>query len=338
MHFDQIPAQLFPKNALVLEYNPARVASQTGGNRLLTRLRSPEELSVEELRRLLIEKRRAERQARLERFRRSGRVIPLASQEKNQPQPTATTGDELLFGDEELQQSRRTRPNRRATMDRVLFYVEIVAVVGLIFVLLSGFSVWRDLNREVALALEQPTLTPTPLIMAVVLPSGHTPPNSPGGVQFNEAEIPEHLRPLVQTLANLPLPTPGPEQAVRIQIPAINVDAPVVQGDGWEQLKKGVGQHIGTPNPGQTGNIVLSAHNDVFGEIFRDLDRLKKGDQVVLFTSQRTFTYVVQQVQVVEPTRVEVMAPSQEPIVTLISCYPYMKNDKRIVVSAVLQQ
>lgn len=304
----------------------------------MTRLRSPEELSIEELRRLLIEKRRAERQARLERFRQSGRVIPLSFQEKDQPQPTITTSDELLFGEEELQPRRQTRPNRRATMDRVLFYVEIAAVVGLILVLFSGFRSWRDFNREMALALEQPTLTPTPLIMAVVLPSGHTPPNSPGGVQFNEAEIPEHLRPLVQTLANLPLPTPGPEQAVRIQIPAINVDAPVVQGDGWEQLKKGVGQHIGTPNPGQPGNIVLSAHNDVFGEIFRDLDRLKKGDQVVLFTSQRTFTYVVQQVQVVEPTRVEVMAPSQEPIVTLISCYPYMKNDKRIVVSAILQQ
>lgn len=303
----------------------------------MTRLRSPEDLSVEELRRLLIEKRRAERQARLERFRRSGRVIPLP-QEKSQTQQSAATEEELIFGEEKLQHPRRSKADRRATMDRVLFYIEVIAVVGLVLVLFSGFSVWRNLNREVASALAQPTLTPTPLIMAVVLPSGHTPPNSPGGVQFNEAEIPEHLRPLVQTLANLPVPTPGPEQAVRIQIPAINVDAPVVQGDGWEQLKKGVGQHIGTPNPGQAGNIVLSAHNDVFGEIFRDLDRLKKGDQVVLFTSQRTYTYVVQQVQVVEPTFVEVMAPSREPIVTLISCYPYMKNDKRIVVSAVLQQ
>ena len=304
----------------------------------MTRLRSPEDLSVEELRRLLIEKRRAERQARLERFRRSGRVVPFPSQEKSQSQQPTVTSDELLFGEEELRQRQHAKLNRRTAMDRVLFYVEVVAVVGLILVLFSVFSAWRNLNRESTSALAQPTLTPTPLIMAVVLPSGHTPPNSPGGVQFNEAEIPEHLRPLVQTLANLPVPTPGPEQAVRIQIPAINVDAPVVQGDGWEQLKKGVGQHIGTPNPGQPGNIVLSAHNDVFGEIFRDLDRLKKGDQVVLFTSQRTFTYVVQQVQVVEPTRVEVMMPSQEPIVTLISCYPYMKNDKRIVVSAVLQQ
>jgi len=145
------------------------------------------------------------------------------------------------------------------------------------------------------------------------------------------------LRPVVQSMANIPVPTQGPEQAVRIQLPAIGVDAPVVQGDGWEQLKKGVGQTAGTPNPGQEGNIVLSAHNDVFGEIFRDLDRLKPGDEVILFTSQRIHTYVVQQTQVVEPTRVEFMDPTRESVVTLISCYPYLVDDKRIVVRAALQ-
>lgn len=126
------------------------------------------------------------------------------------------------------------------------------------------------------------------------------------------------------SLPELPTPTPSVEQAIRIQIPAIKVDAPVVQGDGWEQLKKGVGQRLGTPNPGQRGNIVLSAHNDIFGEIFRDLDKLKPGDQVILYSNQRAYVYIVQQTQIVEPTRVEVMAPTQEPIVTLISCYPYM--------------
>ena len=170
-----------------------------------------------------------------------------------------------------------------------------------------------------------------------MLPSGHTPPNTEGGVRFNDAEIPEHLAPLVQSLADLPVPTPGPQQAVRLQIPAIGVDHPVVQGDGWEQLKKGVGQHIGSPIPGEQGNLVLSAHNDVFGEIFRDLDKLKPGDEIIVFTSQRTFTYSVQQSQIVEPTQVEVMAPSQEPVVTLISCYPYMVDDQRYVVTAYLQ-
>jgi len=117
----------------------------------------------------------------------------------------------------------------------------------------------------------------------------------------------------------------------------INVDAPIVQGDGWEQLKKGIGQHAGTPNPGENGNIVLSGHNDIFGEIFRDLDRLEPGDAVILFTSRRTYTYTIQQTRIVEPGQVEVMAPSREPTLTLISCYPYMVDKQRIAVTAMLQ-
>jgi len=66
--------------------------------------------------------------------------------------------------------------------------------------------------------------------MAVVLPSGHTPPDAQGNTRPNEAEIPEHLRPLVQSLANLPAPTPSIEQVIRIEIPAVRLDAPVVQG------------------------------------------------------------------------------------------------------------
>ena len=170
----------------------------------------------------------------------------------------------------------------------------------------------------------------------MILPSGHTPPNSPGGAQPNEAEIPAHLLPLYQSLAQIPIPTPGPEQAIQIQIPILNVDAPVVQGDGWEQLKKGVGQHIGSTNPGQPGNMVMSAHNDVFGEIFRNLDQLKQGDQIIVYTPQHAYTYIITNVGIVEPTNVEVMATSPNPSITLISCYPYMVDNKRIIVQASL--
>jgi sortase A len=303
-------------------------------DRILARTRNPQDLSVEELRQLLIEKRRSERQNRLDHYRKTGRVIMV----EPQPAPPALDGysSEPIVLEDEAAPSRKISA-RRIILDRLLFVVEIAAVVGLAFILFNGLSMLRNLNKEVASALEQPTLTPTPLISAIVLPSGHTPPNKPGGAQFNEQEIPEHLRPLVQSLASVPLPTPSPAHATRLQISAIGVDAPVVQGDGWEQLKKGVGQHIGTVNPGQKGNLVLSAHNDVFGEIFRDLDRLKPGDEIVISTSQQSYVYVVRQTAVVEPTRVEVMAPSGEPILTLISCYPYLVDNQRIVVTASLQ-
>jgi sortase A len=295
----------------------------------------PEDLSVEELRRLLLDKRRVTRHDRLEKFRRTGRVISLAVETPEQPANGDDPGQVVETSDDA--NSPAPRNPRRVLMDRLLLGVEILAVLGLIGIGLAFFSIMRTLNDEVAASIQQPTAQPTALITAVVLPSGHTPPNAEGGAQPNEAEIPEHLRPLVQNIASIPVPTASPAQAIRIQIPAIGVDAPIVQGDGWEQLKKGVGQHIGTANPGENGNVVLAAHNDIFGEIFRELDKLQPGDVVILYTNQRQYNYIITGTQIVEPTRVEVMAPTPNPTVTLISCYPYLVNTQRIVVFAALQ-
>lgn len=293
--------------------------------------KSPQDLTVDELRWLLVEKRRAAREQRLERYRRTGRTVRLVSD------LDGPSLDSWRARPETEETSSDMRSRGRRILDGLLLLVEVSAVIGFIFILFNGLNVIRELNQEVAAVIDQPTLTPTPLIAAVVLPSGHIPPNAPGGTRFNEDEIPEHLRPLVQSWYNAPVPTPGPEQAVRIQIPAIEVDAPIVQGDGWEQLKKGVGQHIGSANPGERDNVVLSAHNDIFGEIFRHLDRLVPGDLVILHTNQRSYTYVVVDTKVVQPTAVEVMAPTTQATATLISCYPYLKDNLRIVVIARLQ-
>ncbi len=298
-------------------------------------VKSPEDLSINELRRLLVEKRRKVRLSHLERFRQSGRVVTLAPETEN---PSSDYLHSSMQA--EADQSEQSLPwNKRLSrrLDRFLLVIEVLAVFGLAFVIYSGAQVLRDLNSQFAQSLVPATLTPTPLIVPVILPSGHTPPNSPGGAQPNQAEIPAHLLPLYQSMAAMPIPTPGPEQAVQIQIPSINVDAPVVQGDNWEQLKKGVGQHTGSADPGQPGNLVLSGHDDVYGEIFRHLDQLKNGDQVIIYTLQHSYTYLVTDTIIVKPTDVQVMAPTTDPTLTLISCYPYMIDNKRIVVQASLQ-
>jgi sortase A len=301
----------------------------------MARRKTPEELSVEELRRLLVEKRRGARKDRLEHFRRTGRVISVAPDFPDLNQQSAPIVDTAETAESTIQPVPANP--RRKFMDRVLLGVEVLAVIGLIGVLLNGMGLLRTLNTEVVAALNPETPTATPLVMAVVLPSGHVPPDAQGNTKPNEAEIPEHLRPMVQSLANIPVPTAAPDQAVRIQIPSINVDAPIVQGDGWEQLKKGVGQYVGSPDPGQDGNVVLSAHNDVYGELFRYLDRLVPGDQIIVYTQQRQYVYVVDRTVLVKPTAVEVMASSGSPTVTLISCYPYLVDTQRIVVFARLQ-
>ena len=290
------------------------------------RKKKPEDLTVEELRRLLVEKRRSTRQDRLEYYRKTGRAVSVI------PDLDAPSLGELRSDWVKENQEQTGTPRRRRIFDGFLLVVEVLAVLGLVFVLFNGLEVIQELNQEVADALELPTLTPTPIIKAVVLPSGHTPPNSEGGSRFNWDEIPEHLRPLVQSMAEVPIPTPGPEQANRVQIPAIGVDAPVVLGDGEEQLKKGVGQNYSSANPGKSGNVILSAHNDVYGEIFRDLDQLESGDEIIIHTNQRAYTYVVTNSEVVEPTYVKVMDQTPDATLTLISCYPYLVDNQRIVV------
>jgi sortase A len=297
----------------------------------LSHNRSVDDLSIEEIQNMLARKRMATRRERLDYYRRTGRIST-----SYKPRDSESSV-QILTESGEVKDTGTSRSKRKIWIDRLLITIEVAAVLGLIFVLLNGVTILQNLNKEVSASLVQPTLAPTAIIRAVVLPSGHTPPNAAGGVQPNEDEIPAHLRPLVQSMAALPLPTPSPEQAVRIQIPAISVDAPVIQGDGWEQLKKGVGQHIGTPNPGENGNMVLSAHNDVFGEIFRDLDKLKTGDTITIFTNLRTYTYVINQNRIVLPSQVEVMSPTSDPVITLISCYPYMVDNRRIIISAVLK-
>ncbi len=301
----------------------------------MPRQRSIEDYSTDELRQLLTERRRAERDARLEAYRKTGRVIrventPIENRagqvDEREPEGIAPTS-----------LTRRTRTKRHGNMDRLLLAVEIIAILGLVFIILNSFSILQNLNKEFASALE-PEVTATALITAVVLPSGHTAPIAGVEVRPNEAEIPEHLRPLMQSYADLPIPTPGAQQARQIQIPAIGVNAPVVLGDGWEQLKKGVGQHLGTANPGDTGNLVVSAHNDIFGELFKDLDRLKPGDEIIVMTQDRSYTYVITGTQIVEPTRVDLMAPTPEKTITLISCYPYRIDTERIVVTAILEE
>lgn len=289
--------------------------------------RSVDDLSIDELQRVLAEKKRAAREARLAKYRVTGRALPAIG---------ATPESQL----NDARPAPAPRSLARRLFDIFLLVVEVGAVVGLIYVLYNGTNIMQRLNEDAAqvIAASVPTPVPTPLVTAVVLPSGHTPPDpATGETRPNDAEIPESLRPLVQSFPAPVVPTQGPAQAVQIVVPAIDVNAPVVQGDGWEQLKKGVAQHLGTPDPGQVGNLVLSAHNDIFGQIFRRLDELAPGDEVQLHTASQVFVYVITGTKVVEPTEVSVMAPTAHPSLTLISCYPYLVDDHRIVVFADLK-
>ncbi len=127
------------------------------------------------------------------------------------------------------------------------------------------------------------------------------------------------------------IPKPVARPGSRIIIPAIEVDAPIGEGTDWEALKYKVGHHPGTANPGERGNMVLAAHNDIYGEIFRYLPDVPTGEIVTVYAGEQSFRYRITERRIILPQQTEVMLPTTDPTVTLISCYPYLIDTHRIV-------
>ncbi len=249
---------------------------------------------------------------------------------------------------------KQKRRRRRGWRDNVLFLVEVAAVLGFFAVIGLALTNLQALNQEVAAAIRgtQASTSAEPVTnvsaapaqssangVRTELPGSSFPPASSGelpGSSFPPEALPASIGVNVQQAPALPLPTAGPQSPTRIVIPNIGVDWPIVAGDGWEQLKLGVGHHIGSANPGERGNMVLSGHNDVYGEVFKDLETLKNGDEVHVFAGGKLFKYIVRAKRIVVPTELSVLQPTREAVVTLITCYPYRVDTHRLVVIAQL--
>lgn len=116
---------------------------------------------------------------------------------------------------------------------------------------------------------------------------------------------------------------PRGEPIARLRIPSARIDAIVFGGADAESLEKGPGHVPGTELPGRdTGvkNCVITGHRDSH---FRHLGRLQKGQRIELETPSGNKTYEVVSREIVEPTAVRVLAPTQRPRLTLITCYPF---------------
>jgi sortase A len=131
----------------------------------------------------------------------------------------------------------------------------------------------------------------------------------------------------------------------RLIIPSIDLDAKVLplgttrDRTGklvWETVPFAVGHHQGTANPGEPGNVVLSGHisSPHEGAIFKRLPQLKAGDAVIVATAQQPYLYRVRDTQVVTPAAVEVIEPTAEATLTLLTCVPDGIYSHRLVVRA----
>lgn len=112
--------------------------------------------------------------------------------------------------------------------------------------------------------------------------------------------------------------TPAPLAMLRI--PRLGLDVPVLAGtDPWT-LNRAVGHIEDTAHPGTDGNCGIAGHRDGF---FRGLKDIRRGDVIVLETRGRIDRYRVARMWIVQPEDVSVLDPTSEPVVTLVTCYPF---------------
>ena len=124
---------------------------------------------------------------------------------------------------------------------------------------------------------------------------------------------------------------PRPGAAVRLEIPSIDIKTDVTEGGiitnnqgqlEWQTVPFIAIQYRETAPVGARGNAVISGHVVTIaeGNVFRNLYKVNVGDAVGVETAEGRYTYIVEEVKLVKPNAVEVMAPTTSPILTLITC------------------
>jgi sortase A len=139
---------------------------------------------------------------------------------------------------------------------------------------------------------------------------------------------------------------PGTGFAI-IYIPKLDVKAPIAEGtDKTTVLDHGeVGHYSGAQETAmpwdKTGNFALAAHRNTHGEPFRYINKLVKGDQVIVETQKEYYTYTVTStLPQTSPSNVSVIAPVPPQsgftkpgrYITLTTCTPEFTSTYRLIV------
>ena len=132
-----------------------------------------------------------------------------------------------------------------------------------------------------------------------------------------------------------------------LEIPKLGLTIPVIKNvNGADKsaynkaLLSGVAHYEGTALPGEGSNTFIFGHSSSeigsgeYGEIFKDINVLNERDRITVVYDGIIRNYIVIEKRVVEKTEVEVLDPTNEEQITLMTCWPIGTNLKRLIVIA----
>lgn len=124
---------------------------------------------------------------------------------------------------------------------------------------------------------------------------------------------------------------PG-EAAGRLKIDRIDEDHVIVNGSDTVSLRKGPGIYDDVPFPGAPGTTAIAGHRTTYGAPFRNVHKIRRGDEIVVEMPYGTFTYEVEKTRIVKPTALEVIRRVSYDRLVLSACHPLYSAEQRIII------
>jgi sortase A len=123
----------------------------------------------------------------------------------------------------------------------------------------------------------------------------------------------------------------------RIAMPTLDQSFVFVSGVSSRELKKAPGHYRTTALPGERGTVGIAGHRTTYLAPFRHIDRLRRGDRILIRMPYGRFTYRVEGRTVVYPTNTRSLRMVRHDRLALTTCHPPFSAAKRLVVTASLQ-
>lgn len=153
---------------------------------------------------------------------------------------------------------------------------------------------------------------------------------------LSELDFPLHDYPAIEEEYWKTLDISGTGMMGYITVPKINQELPLYHGTDDAVLSVSAGHLQGSNLPvgGVGTHCVVSAHRGLpTATLFTHLDRMEIGDVFYFTILDRTFTYEVDQIRIVDPDDTSlIQIESGKDLCTLLTCTPYGINTQRLLV------
>ena len=213
-------------------------------------------------------------------------------------------------------------------LKRKLGWVEAGLYLGGVALLAVFFQIRTEGERQRAEGVEA---FHTAVASEIVIANPSSEESIPSSVMAPNKELWAHKR-VAEYEESLKVEAEPPLAVMTID--KLNIQVPVYNGADDFNLNRGVARIKGTAAVDTVGNLGIAGHRDGF---FRGLKDIVLGDVIELQTTRGMVTYTVSSVVIVDPSDVSVLAPTLEPTITLVTCYPLYfvgHAPKRFIVKA----